>query len=657
MKAIQKIEEFLGIRLEERQYGKDYNPNQKNTYKIRQEYIESLRLYNVVIDDFSKLLPYLKKLRYFEINHSTVRNFSDLLQLQYYHDLRLDNVVFENYRCDTIGILPWHLQFFNMKLDAMGLKCFKKTNIVGFKQVEFKNCHIDNIQALDSLEPVSLLIFDKITFTHKAQKASKKATRRLSIYNTSFENLSFLPFQDSLTNIDLENCQIGSMAELNQFPQLKKLAFDSDTTIEDKSVLENPSDKNIFCTITQGKKSLDLRIINPLKNYVDKLQLANYTEKGIDFIEGFKKIKHLSFYESKVYIDAFLPIAKQIESISLTNSTMENTEAFSEFTKLTNFQTKNYEENCEGLQTFKNLYPLKNQLKELDIYESEQTIKDSHLITEFTVLETLKIGYDVSMQTAEYILTLQNLKKLFLRIDTEEEDENKVQTLNLEHLKQLEFLSLDTGIANVVGFEHLQKLKSFKIEDTTTTETIDINSLPKIESLKRLNIESYDYEIKGLAQFPNLEALRIKGSPKIKLYRLENLKVLDLENSGIQDFAGFEELSKLEKLGLASFYEKVSLEDLYKFPNVKLLTLLESEVKNNDISHLAPLKKLQYLDLYDTGVSDVRVLNTLPNLKEVNIATRTDANLEAQLDKPEIAIYCGLPSICLIIWEEDEFGI
>jgi len=55
MKEIQQIEEILGIKLEKKRYGRSYDPNQKNTYSIRREHIESLRLDDVVVDDFSKL--------------------------------------------------------------------------------------------------------------------------------------------------------------------------------------------------------------------------------------------------------------------------------------------------------------------------------------------------------------------------------------------------------------------------------------------------------------------------------------------------------------------------------------------------------------------------------------------------------------------------
>ncbi|OJJ18727.1 hypothetical protein BKI52_24300 [marine bacterium AO1-C] len=646
MKEIQELEEILGIKLEEKRYGRSYDRNQKNTYSIRREHIESLRLDDVVIDNFSKLFPHLQKLRHLEINHSTIPNFSQLLERNY-SDLRLNGVVFNNNDCDITGKIPRHLMFSNMTLDAKCFECLEKSNIVGFRQVEFKNCHIDNIQAIDQVDYISLLIFDKITYTYHPQKASKKATRRLTIHNSSFADVAFLPFANSLKDITFENCQIGSIAGLAQFPKLEEITIDSDTTIEDKSTSTNTFHNEITCTLNQGKQPLNLQEIVSIKDAIYQLQLNDYAEKTIDFIEAFKNTKHLSFYESTVYVNAFLPIAKQIETISVTKSIIKKHNYFGYFKNLTSFQTTNYDEDNKGLSTFKKLLPLKHQLKSLEIYD-HQKIHASHLIKEFVALESLKIAYAVPVQTAEYILTLQNLKKLSLSV------EEKACTLSLENLKELEFLILEADV-KFTGFEHLKHLKSLKIGESISEPMIDVNTLPKMESLKRLNLVSYDYEIKGLEQFPNLEALKLKGSPKVKLAKLEKLKVLSLENSTIEDFSTFEELPNLEKLDLSSIYSKLNLEDFHKFRNLKYLTFLESEV--DDISALEPLKKLEYLDLYYTAVSDVRVLNTLPNLKEVNLAVASPDGLEEQLDKPEIVIYCGLPNINLWIWDKDEFGI
>ncbi|MCG8577687.1 MAG: hypothetical protein MI810_22590 [Flavobacteriales bacterium] len=648
MNALQQINSILGITLEEEGYGKDYNPDQKNTYSGTEKTIRRLKLDGLVINDFSKLLPYLQDLRTLKINNSSIPNFSDLLNLNCF-DLFLNKVSFQSTDCNSKNKVPGHLKFSNMKFDAAALRCFKKSNIRRFVQVEFKNCHIDNIQYIDDIVPISLLIFDKITFTHKPKKPAKRKTRRLSIYNSKFKDVSFLPFKNSLANIEFQNCKIGSIAGLVDFPNLSSLSFDSNTKIKDQTVQKEVSDKHkIYCTLSQGKKPLDLRMIRSIKKCIYGLDFVDFKEKTIDFIDEFKGVKELSFdSESTFYVDAFLPIAKQIKRVYVTNSKIKNHTYFKQYKNLKTFELNNYGDKNRGLRSFEKILDLKDQLKALEICDFNK-IKDSHLIREFKTLEHLKISYEIPVRTAKHILTLKNLRRLSLSV------KYKKETLNLEKLKNLEYLILNTDI-NFKGFQYLKRLKSLQLGEDMMGPGVDINSIPEMKSLERLNIVSYDQKIKDLQQFPNLKYLRIKGCPKLKLGALKKLKVLDLDNSSVNEFSKFKELPKLEKLGLATICSKLDLKDIYKFPNLKSLTVMESEIE--DISHLEPLKKLEYLDLYSTDVSDISVLNTLPKLKGVNVATYSSKNLEEQLDKPEIAVYCGLPSVYLWIWDSDEFGI
>ena len=69
------------------------------------------------------------------------------------------------------------------------------------------------------------------------------------------------------------------------------------------------------------------------------------------------------------------------------------------------------------------------------------------------------------------------------------------------------------------------------------------------------------------------------------------------------------------------------------------------------------LSSLEFLDLYETELADISLLNQLPNLKEVNLATGVDISrftMEAQLDKPEVARYFGLPRVHFGVWERLE---
>lgn len=69
-----------------------------------------------------------------------------------------------------------------------------------------------------------------------------------------------------------------------------------------------------------------------------------------------------------------------------------------------------------------------------------------------------------------------------------------------------------------------------------------------------------------------------------------------------------------------------------------------------------PLCCLFRQNLYDNKVSDVRVLNQLPHLKEVNLAgNNIDKKLVAeQLEKPGIAVFMYRPHVPFLI-EFDSF--
>ena len=651
MNTIEKIEEVLGIKLEEKKCRELYELNQNNTYSIRKEAIESLVLDNVVIDNFSRLEPYLKELRELEINNSTVSNFSELLMPSCYY-LRLNNVVFRNSDCDRMSSFPSHLIFSNLTIDARSFKCWKADKHVAFRQIEFKHCHIENIQEIEAIEATNLIEFDHLTFTDspKVLKKNSQGPRRLSILNTNFKDASFIPFKGSVEDLQFLNCQINDLTDILNFQKINKVEIDSDTTIENKTTQDNPLKKAIDFTLIQGQKPIDLRNILPFKEYIYKIRLDKYEEATIDFISEFNRIKNLSFCGSTVYVDAFLPIAEQVETIEFYECSIKNHQYFNSFNKLKHFESISYEDGHNGINTFKTILPLKKHLKVLVINE-EREIKDSHLLKDFMALESLVLKHDILAPTAESALTLKNLKRLSLSIDDEE------RTFNLAKLTQLEFLVLVTA-NHFVGFEYLNKLKSLRIDDFKCDPNIVFDALPHVNSLRRINLTCYDHEIEGLEKFSNLEALKIKGCSQIKLGEFRNLKVLDLENSSIQDFSNFEKTPSLEKLDLSSLQSEIDLQDIYKFPNLKYLTFLESRL--NDISSLEALKQLEYLDLFSTEVSDIRVLNSLPNLIGVNISSWSHLvshNLEEQIEEPEVVVHYGLTPTFISIWEDDEFGI
>ncbi|MDR6920179.1 hypothetical protein [Chryseobacterium sp. 2987] len=630
---IKKIEEILDITSQEG--GKKPAP------------IRRLELKDVTIDDFSKFLPYLSRLTTLYLTNCIIPSFSDLLKLEHCHYFYLDHVTFRNYDSTVIRDFPGEIRFSNMSFDASCLRGLHTSVDKVVKELTIINCHIDNIQELSNIEDLYSLSLHKITFTYKPKKIKQGSIRSIHISDSRFDDVSFIPFDQSVSDISFNNCWIGSIAGLLGFKKLEEIGIDTDTTVEDTEEHENPFNKKISCHFATGEKPFSLKNVLSLKNYINQLHFTGFKEKTIDNLGKFEKVDRLLFDESRFYADAFLPIARQIRRVEMSNSVIKKHTYFKHFPNLTSFEFRCHEDNHIQSRNFSRLLPLKDQLKELDFYESLES-PAAYPVGQFTALETLKMGAEVSVETAESVLTLKKLKKLELNV------EKTKQTFDIGSLKKLEFLIFNSRVG-FTGFEHLKRLKSLEIVNESK---FDITTFPKMKSLKRLNFYGHNGKIKGLNLFPNLEFLQIHAAGRLELKTMKKLKVLDLQSSKMKDFSSFEILPALEKLDLSNLQDKMNLRGVSKFPNLKWLTLLES-YEIDDISGLEPLKKLERLDLYRTKVTDVRVLNTLPNLKEVNITVENygELNLESQLDRPEIAIYSGLPLRNLWIWEKDEFGI
>ncbi|MDN4012112.1 hypothetical protein QX233_06570 [Chryseobacterium gambrini] len=631
----QKIEEILGIKPE------DY---------LKYNLLQYLHLNDVDIEDFSKFLPYLVKVTKVKLTNCTIANFSELLKIDSCSSFTLDNVTFRNNECNVNRGFPYEIRFSNMTFDA---GCFNSFHISssgkGYKHLFINNCHIDNIQEINNIKGLYSLHLDSITFTCNPTKVKEKSIYMIHIFNSKFEDISFIPFKKSVTDIEFKNCRIGSFNGISEFEKLEEIEMTTDTVVENKEELENPFNKEITCQFIKAEKPFRLKNAVSLRNYINELSFTDFKAKKIKNLENFEMVKTLSFDKSEFYVDAFLPIANQIQKVKMRDSEIKKHNYFRSFVNLKSFESLCFSRESKEIKNFSKLLPLKDQLTSLDFYEHDEIDKKApdYPIGQFTSLETLELGYDISAKTGKSIMQLKKLKKL--KISTVKTK----QIFDLGHLKKLEFLIFNSR-TKFIGFENLKRLKSLKI---INDKKFDLRTLPKIESLKRLNLYGNDSKMKGFSRFPNLEFLSLQGVGKVNLKPLKKLKVLDLYNSNITDFSSFGNMPFLEKLDLSCIQNNIDLKEMYKFPNLKWLGFLESE-ELDDISGLEPLKKLERLDLFQTNVTDVKVLNTLPNLKEVNLAVKNyKLNLKAQLDRPEIAAYYALPSVMFFIWKEDEFGI
>lgn len=653
--AIQKIEEILGIRLVEH----DRKQPAPNTYTIQWGDIYSLKLENVQIETVDALRPYLPKLRRLMLHHSTVSNVSELLKLQI-NELNIDHVVFKKDDYDeTIlqGIKltrsPYEVHINNSSFNAAAWRDFKD-----LRYCFVSNCTVQNIAEFCNCPKLYQLNLTEVCFGENSVNRYRNDTMEnqvlLTIENCVVEQCDFfLPFAPSLSHLRIYNSQLQNIDDILQMPELPYISIDNASTIKHwlpnkNTAIQQPTEL-ITCHFIGTEGACNLEKLAAIAPYIEVLSLKDCDCTKLTGIELFSNVNRLWFEDMEVHLHAFLPIAARIQSVEFTNASIADAEYWSHFPKVDDVESNLYDDNKKGLETLKNILPLATQLKRLNCCISTDRLKDMELITQFRNLEILDFLF-LQHKIAKLVVSLPKLKKMKIGIST-----NRKAKLDFSKLVHIEYLKIyDAYTVQLSGFEYLTKLSCLEIQEST----MDINSLPSMPNLKRLLFQINDCEVKGLSQFPNLEELKIERAQSIQLTGLHRLKVLDLSNNNtITKFDFFDDLPALEKLDLSSMFgspedKTVELKYLKNLSNLRALSLMETPMQTLDgIEHL---QKLEYLDLYEAEVEDVRILNQLPNLKEVNLAVSRHHELEdmqAQLDKPEKGVFVCLPHLYLSIWD------
>jgi len=629
LQLIKKIERLLNVELAPYKY----DEREENAYRSYQGKLTELYLNNLDIDTFADI----KQIYGLTIKNATVSSLSVLLQVNVYR-LTLENVVFKNTNDSIItNDTLQNITFTNIYFNAKNLR-----NCTDLKFAFFHDCKIENLYEISCLPKLYQLHFDNITLgkLEKPKLSSASRHRILDISNMQFNDIAmWLPFAN-IKYLMVHNCHIQSMSNLYCFEKLESFELDSDSIIENTE-FTNHKHQSIKCEVKQGTRSIDLQQLFPIVNYVNELSFCNFKEKEIHHIEKFKSVTALVFEKSEVYLDAFIQIASQINTVSIQDSSFKSTKHLKQFTNLTTVDTNSDD---LGIKSLKELIPLKDQLKKFVSWDSE--CEDLECINEFSRLEYLQIS-GVSLSVAAQILKMKSLKHLYLYVGIkEEEDKNKENPVfSLQHLTNLERLNVSFADVSYTGFEHLKKLKGLKIEYGGN----EINSFPKMDSLERLNIQGEGKINISLEKFPNLKELKVEGQDINLILNHPQLEILEIPY--INKVAFLVEVPNLKRLHLP---KTDAFSDVFKrTPNLIYLDFLEFEKDNLDF--LKPLQQLEYVNLMNGTVSNISALNALPNLKEANLYGLQ--HLEKQLEQPEVAVYLWINRTPFYVYEEDDLWI
>jgi Leucine-rich repeat (LRR) protein len=675
---IQKIEAAFDLILVEEDSSKKYH----NSYYQYYGDIRGLRIFNTKIKDFYGLYCIAQTLERLTLINCVIEDMSSIAILKRVQHLTLDGCELKvkdgNLEiADTIKRNFQYLQIENMEVKHLSALRPISQNI---DYIEFRNCKIHNFYEVNLLPTAPRLSFDQseVIFTEKDilhKKVSEREIIALIFSNMHIERLEdFFPVAKGLRSLTFKNTHLDSLECILSMPAFSLLCIDTATTVREQKISALPRiylDEKLECEILQvdedidpdKNRNFDLKKLASIAPFIQQISFDDTRLKNKGFFKEFKRLKALEFGASKLDLKQFLALASQIQKLKLVGTTLKNLKYLKDYTALTEIDTD--EKNIDGkvyrpIRNLKRLLPLKDRLKKLLTWE--ENLKGLQYIGEFTALESLRTTEYISEKTAHIIFQLPNLRKLDISLKAKNGtifnlkaltkleglsifSGKKIVLEGLEHLKNLKYLSLEGSRLKVKGIDQLPKLEYLGCNAAN-----NINKIGEMKSLKFLVLDiDWDFKIKGLEQFPNLEKLSISGGDKNStIGYLPNLKVFS-PSTGEKPHDIYKGLPNLEELDLEYNYLE-ELPDFSSLSKLKVLNLSENHDLSN-IEGLRHLKSLKQLNLYDTNIKDLSVLNTLEHLKEVNLCGIGISYEEGkkQLDKPEIATHLGRPFIPFFI--------
>jgi Leucine-rich repeat (LRR) protein len=284
-----------------------------------------------------------------------------------------------------------------------------------------------------------------------------------------------------------------------------------------------------------------------------------------------------------------------------------------------------------------------------DPSKSDQEVFDS-------VFEAFPSKDNIDKSVFEALPNTDNIDKIYL-IGQKIQDLSKIALL--KNLSTLWLIGVSA--TDLSPISKLEKLDTLRVDSTGVTDLSPLSGLINLRSLSAANNKISD--ISPLQSLTNLESLDLAGN-SVKsisaLSKLTKLKYLTLDDDGIDDLSPLAELQSLDTLELKGKNDALSpirllsklrvlsvsglksdnipiFQDIKFLRSVKLLgavindwsalsqfsSLIDLDVSRSNIlklDGLCPNDTLEFLDLSDTGVSDLAPIEKCSNLTRIDLS-------------------------------------
>ena len=173
--------------------------------------------------------------------------------------------------------------------------------------------------------------------------------------------------------------------------------------------------------------------------------------------------------------------------------------------------------------------------------------------------------------------------------------DNKKDVIDLSNFPELSTLACDYS-KRLVSLETCEELKSLTLSGFNT-KAKDLSALPKLSSLKELNLFLTNIEsLDGIEKYKTLEKLSLFRASKLerigKLQEInKSLMEIDIEAcKRISDYPALGNLDKLKKLMIGNSSEIPTLAFVRNMDSLEFFSFVETNVKDGDLTPCIGLK-------------------------------------------------------------------
>ncbi len=431
-----------------------------------------------------------------------------------------------------------------------------------------------------------------------------------------------------IKQIQMEASLYCDMADLTNFPNLKKIHFATET-IPQVALEQLNSLEEVWCRNTP--KDLASSLPNP-----DKLKIYGcFDAETLDGVDAFTQLEHLHINDYDLADLNAISALTNLKTLEIVNG-----DAITDFGVL------------HSLKQLEVLYMDTEQLKDISFVEKMPNLQ------EFSMKDTIVI--DISGLEGK-----TTLKKVVLQDNRELTDYSALSSLN-----ELEELTLELGSkAQMPDASNWTKLHTLSIQGVS-----DISFMQSLTGLKILYLKGADCSTFNVfASLQNLEYLQIGSvygdlDNLNMLTHLSKLKVLDM--SGVTVYGNVEaifSIASLEEININDCNFGLNFDAIPEHTNLKILhmnrlRLWENIVVQYDgaftyvdyddvelVDNIDVVKKfgnLEELYLQGNKLTNISFVEGLPNLKKLDITNNyvTDLRPLQQLSQFEI-VWCGQNAI------------